>query len=232
MGDQGLAAWKLPLIVSAIATSIVAGFYLGGPGLGMAVGALAASTIVVMAVRNPPLGPIEPAPSADRRDHLLIVVGEPLEDGEVIEEIADAVSDEAEVLVLAPAQTRFLERWASDTGPGRDRAQRTLVLTLASLAGAGIAAWAQIGDEGVVQSITDELQDYPATAVFLISGADPGTLTEAAVAGLRERLRVPFHHLRTRPRPAAPGARPGVTVSVADSLPNEPGQGRQSASPD
>jgi len=42
-----LAAWKLPLIVAAIAVVIVGGFYLGGPGLGMAAGALAATSIVV-----------------------------------------------------------------------------------------------------------------------------------------------------------------------------------------
>jgi hypothetical protein len=74
MGDQGIAAWKFPLIVKAIAVSIVGGFYLGGPGLGMAVGALAASAIVVMAVRRPPLYPIVPAPVRDLREHLLVVV--------------------------------------------------------------------------------------------------------------------------------------------------------------
>ena len=66
--QAALAAWKLPLIVAAIAVSIVAGFYIGGPGLGMAVGALAASSIIVMAVRNPPWGhPIVPAVLLDLR---------------------------------------------------------------------------------------------------------------------------------------------------------------------
>ena len=37
--EPALAAWKLPLIVAAIAVVIVGGFYLGGPGLGMAAGA-------------------------------------------------------------------------------------------------------------------------------------------------------------------------------------------------
>jgi hypothetical protein len=204
MGDQGLAAWKLPLIVAAIAISIVGGFYLGGPGLGMAVGALAAGTIVVMAVRHPPLRAIEPAWATDGREHLLVVLAEPLEDGEAIEALADAAGEEAEVLVLAPARSSFLERWASDTGPGRDRAQSDLVLSLASLAGAGIDARARIGDEDLVQGVADQLGDYPATAVFLVSGSAEGDGL-AAARELRARLRAPFKHLRCpeRQSPAA-----------------------------
>jgi hypothetical protein len=196
MGDQGIAAWKLPLIVKGIAVSIVGGFYLGGPGLGMAVGALVAATIVVMAVRKPPLRPIVPAPPPDLREHLLVVVEQPLEDGAAIERIAaashahDPGEPEPEVLVIAPARNRFLDRWASDTRPGRERAQRSLVLSLASLAQAGVAATARVGDEDVVQTITDQLREYPATEVFLV--ADPDA-SSAAAEELRSRLHAPFH---------------------------------------
>lgn len=95
MGDRGLAAWKPPLIIAAIAISIVGGLYLGGPGLGMAVGALDTAVIIVMAVRHPPLRPIvpAPAPAADLREHLLVVVDEPLEDAAAIEEIAAAAEE-------------------------------------------------------------------------------------------------------------------------------------------
>jgi hypothetical protein len=196
MGDQGIAAWKLPLIVKGIAVSIVGGFYLGGPGLGMAVGALVAATIIVMAVRKPPLRPIVPAPAPDLREHLLVVVEQPLEDGAAIERIAaaskplDPAEPEPEVLVLAPTRNRFLDRWASDTRPGHERAQRSLVLSLASLARAGVAATARVGDEDVVQTVTDQLREYPATEVFLV--ADPGAGSTAAEE-LRSRLRAPFH---------------------------------------
>jgi hypothetical protein len=205
MGDQGVAAWKLPLIVAAIAVSIVGGFYLGGPGLGMAVGGLAAATIIVMAVRNPPRQPIAPPRAGDGRDHLLVVVEEPLEAGAAIEEIA-AAGEEAEVLVLAPVRNSFLDRWACETGPGRERAQRNLVLSLASLAGAGVAARACVGDEDLVQSVADRLQEYPATEVLLVSagGAAPGPSAE-----LRERLRTRFRQL-----PCPPAARIGAAQPV------------------
>lgn len=203
MDDQGIAAWKFPLIVAGIAIAIIAAFYVGGPGMGMAEGSLVAGVIVVMAVRHPPLPPIVPATADDEREHLLVVLDEPLEDGTAIERIAaasvplDPGEPEPEVRVVAPAHNRFLDRWASDVGPGRDRAQRKLVLSLASLAGAGVDATARIGDEDIVQTVTDQLREYPATEVFLVTDgrrADSGA--RRAVEELRSRLRVPFHDLR------------------------------------
>jgi hypothetical protein len=202
MSDQGIAAWKLPLIVAAIAVAIIGAFYVGGPGLGMAEGSIVAGIIVVLAVRNPPLRPIVPAAAADRREHLLVVVDEPLEDSTAVERIAAASAPlhaeepEPEVRVVAPTRNRFLDRWASDTRPARDRAQRSLVLSLASLARAGVDATAKVGDEGIVQTVTDQLRTYPATEVFLVTGT---TTDGAETDELRSRLHAPFHHLRCAP---------------------------------
>ncbi|HEV2857656.1 MAG TPA: hypothetical protein VGW80_04550 [Solirubrobacterales bacterium] len=189
--------------MAGICVSIVAAFYVGGPGMGMAEGSLVAGIIVVMAVRHPPLHPIVPPPPSDLREHLLVVVDEPLEDGTAIERIvaASAPLDPAEpapeVRVVAPAHNRFLDRWACDVGPGRERAQRSLVLSLASLARAGVAANAKIGDEDIVQTVADQLRTYPATEVFLVTGV--GSDAALAADQLRSRLHAPFHHLRTAP---------------------------------
>jgi anthranilate phosphoribosyltransferase len=197
-----LAAWKLPLIVAALAVTIVGGFYLGGPGLGLAVGALAAASIVVMAVRHPPLQPIVPAPLTDFRRHVLVVVSAPLEDSAAIDRIAQAarVGDgeqtEAEVLVLSPARIGFFDRWSSDFRRATQRAQRRLVVSLASLAKADVAASARVGDENLVQAVDDTLRSFPATEVILVSGSpesDPAA--KAAVAELESRLRADFQHL-------------------------------------
>jgi len=197
-----LAAWMLPPIVAAIAVAIVGGFYLGGPGLGMAVGGLAAATIVVMAVRHPPLYPIVPAPLEDLRRHVLVVVSDPLEDDAAIEQIARAgrigegEETEAEVLVLTPARIRFLDRWASDFGRARRRAQRSLVVSVASLAKAEVPAAARVGDEDLVQAVEDALGSFPATEVILVTGSpeDDG-VGNAAVPELESRLEVDFRHL-------------------------------------
>jgi len=47
-----MTAWKLPVIVVALVAPIVAGFYVGGPGVGVAVGALAAVALLVVAARQ------------------------------------------------------------------------------------------------------------------------------------------------------------------------------------
>jgi len=201
-----LAAWKLPLIVAALAVTIVGGFYVGGPGLGLAVGALAAASIIVMAVRHPPLYPIVPAPLTDFRRHVLVVVSAPLEDSEAIEQIAQAarVGDgdqaEAEVLVLSPARIGFFDRWSSDFRRARHRAQRRLVVSVASLAKADVAATARVGDEDLVQAVDDTLRSFPATEVILVTGSpEADAAGNAAVPELESRLRADFRHLVLSP---------------------------------
>ncbi len=194
MEERVLPAWKLPPIVAAIALSIVAGFYVGGPGLGMAVGALAAATIVVMAVRNPPRPRIVPTPASDLRPRALIVLGAALDDpgAEVVADILERLGDEGppEVLLISPCRSRFLERWTSDLEPGRHRAQQNLVLSSSVLAKAGIGATARVGDEDLVQMTEDELRSFAATEVVLVEeeqGREPET------NDLRARLAVPLH---------------------------------------
>jgi len=210
VSEPALAAWKLPPIVAAIAISIVGGFYLGGPGLGMAVGALAAAAIVVMAIRHPPVYPIAPPAADDLRRHILVLLGSPLEQGAAIESLLRTVRAvpadllPPEILVVAPSRHRFLDRWMSDSGPGRERAQRRLVLSLASLAKAGIEAGARVGDEDVVQTAEDELRSFPATEVVLVTGAEGRDAAgDAATAALESRLKAPFFRLCVDDSPPA-----------------------------
>jgi hypothetical protein len=202
-----VAPWKLPLLVAAIVVPTVAAFYVGGPGVGVAVGALAAVAIVFAAVRARPRGAIGEAPSAASRRRLLVVVTLPLEDPEAIAGIAgDAApggEPAADVLVLAPARIGFLDRWASDVEGARQRAQRSLVISVASLATAGIGAEARVGDEDLVQAVEDTVQDFAATEVILVTAGDEEDPTAAAAAvELEERVRAPFRRLTISGRAA------------------------------
>lgn len=178
---------------------VAAAFTLGGPGVGVAVGALVAVALVVVAVRQRPEGPIAPARDGGAR-HVLIVAAEDVEDPADVARIArvagigEATTGEDEVRVLVPAQIGFLDRWASDVEGARHRAQQRLVATVAALAKAGVAAEARVGDEDVVQAVEDQLQSYPATEVVLVDAED-GDAGEAAER-LRSRLRADFHHVR------------------------------------
>lgn len=195
-----MTAWKLPLVVAAIAVPIAAAFLTGGPAVGAAVGALAAVAIVAAAVAQRPRDQIGAAvEGGDRR--LLVVVSRPVEDPDAIREIAVEAgstgrAEAAEVLVLAPARIGFLDRWASDVEGARRQAQERLVLTVASLAKAGVAAEARVGDEDLVQAVEDQLGSFPASEVILATGSDEEDPDGAAAAAeLDSRLRAGFRRL-------------------------------------
>jgi hypothetical protein len=192
-----MAAWKLPVIVAAIAVPIVAAFWLGGGGVGIAFGALAAVVIVVVAARQRPRGPIGELP-ADGQRHVLLVVTCPAEEPAVVRQIVAAAGLEsggdAGVLVLSPARIGFLDRWASDVEGSREAAQQNLVATVAGLAKAGVAAEARVGDEDIVQAVEDQLQSFPASDVVLVSAPGDGDDASAGTE-LESRLRARFRHV-------------------------------------
>lgn len=190
-----LAAWKLPLIVASIVCAIVGGFYLGGAGLGLFVGALAASSVLIMAIVHPPRPAIVPCAVADRRDRLLVVVHDP--EAEAILTAAALAAAECEgaleILILVPMAKTFVERWSEDVGPAERRARRRIANALAVLRRAGADGSARIGDEDPVQAVIDTVAEYPATRVTLVGSS---ARTEKAAADLAARLTVPFMHLR------------------------------------
>ncbi len=194
-----MAAWKLPLIVVALVLPIVAGFAIGGAGLGLATGALSVLGLVLVAARQRPRGAIGSATAPDGRRHLLLVTTCPVDEPSAVAEITRAAGigggTDADVLVLAPARIRFLDRWASDVEPAREAAQRNLVATVAALAKGGVEAEARVGDEDVVQAVEDQLQTFPATEVVLIGVGAAEDVDEAA-RELGERLEPDFQHLR------------------------------------
>jgi len=128
-----------------------------------------------------------------------VVVSRPVEDPATVDAIAALAGfgddhPEAEaVLVLAPARLSFLDRWASDLEDARRAAQENLVVTVASLAKAGVAAEARVGDEDLVQAVEDQIGSYPATEVVLVTAdAEQDPAGEEAAWELGERLRVPL----------------------------------------
>jgi hypothetical protein len=193
-----LPTWSGPLVVVAILVPTLGGFVLAGPALGLPMGTLVAAAAVYLAVRYEPKRTIRSAAAADAGRHVLVALSRPVEGTEAVERIALAVGGEegGELLVLAPAHTGFLDRWASDVGPARDEAQRKLVISVASLAAAHLDPRAQVGDADLVQAVEDALQTFPATEVILATGPDREDPHGARAAQeLESRLEVPFERL-------------------------------------
>ena len=176
-----LRSWTLPLIVLAIAVPIIAGFALGGPPAGLAIGAIAATTLLVLAAKARFDEPIEVAPSPADRFSMLVVVTIPLEDPRLaatIAEIAGAgakstrpdAEREPDVLLLAPATNTAVAHWLSDLRQARFDAQRRLTLSMATLATAHVDAHGEVGDSDTVQAVEDALRTFPAQEVVFVTG--------------------------------------------------------------
>lgn len=197
-----MAPWKLPLLVLAIAVPIVVGILLGGPGVGLALGALVAVLLVWVAARMQPRDGIGAPPDPQLGRRLLVVVSRPVEDPRTTAAIAAEAGIDgsrrpgAEVMVLAPARIGFLDRWASDLEPARREAQKALVISVASLAKVGVTAEARVGDEDIVQAVEDQVAGFAATEVILVTASDAEDPAAAgAAAELASRLRTGFRRL-------------------------------------
>ncbi len=193
-----IRAWALPLIVAAIAAPIVAGFMIAGPGLGLAMGALAGGVLIVAVARMRPEVPIEVAPAPDSRHRVLVVALAPIDEPAAASEVAKVSGSDSEVLVLAPAVNRALAHWADDLEGAREEAQRRLVLSLGTLAAAGLDARGRVGDSDAVQAIEDALREFAADEAVLVTppveGKDSGART---LVELRERLELPLRLVET-----------------------------------
>jgi hypothetical protein len=194
-----LKGWMLPLIVAVICVPVVAGFVIGGPGVGLAVGAVLAAAILIFAARLRPDEPIEVAPHTDDRRHLLVVVLAAVEHPGLAAKIAElaAAGDRTagcEVLVLAPALNRPAAHWASDLREARFGAQRRLALSLGTLAAAEVDGTGQVGDTDPVQATEDVLRSFPADEVAFVTAGDAGSAEQ--IQQVSDRLEIPVRELR------------------------------------
>jgi hypothetical protein len=206
-GDLTIKAWALPLIIVALVVPGSIAFAIAGPGVGLAVGAISAATLIVVAVRKRPDEPIEVASSDHLHRRLLLVAIEPVDRPDEVEAVRAAAGaggvEPPEVLVLAPAINTTLSHWASDVGRSRLDAQRKLVLTMGALAAAEVEARGAVGDPDPLQAVEDTLREFAADEVLIAFpfGEKEG---KALVRELRRRLELPVYSLRgDAPLPAA-----------------------------
>lgn len=213
---MAIKPWLLPVFVIALVVPGSVGFIVAGPGLGLAIGALAVGVVLVIAATRKPDEPIEVADATDQRRRLLLVAIEPVDQPEAIDSIRISAhagdADDTEVLVLAPAFNTRLEHWASDVGRSRLDAQRKLVLTIGALAAANIDARGAVGDPDPLQAVEDTLRQFAADEVIvgLPTGDDGGGGAQALVAELRRRLDLPVYPLSSDVQISRVG-RPGDT---------------------
>jgi hypothetical protein len=179
-------AFATPAIVAAICIPIVAAMGLAGTfgaGLGMAVGALAATTIFVSAARLRPERTLEVASSTDaQRRVVVIALEEP--SPHAAEQIARLAGKSADVRLLVPVPSARLDRWMSSEDKARREAEARLARSAGTLVAAGLPVSGSVGDPDPAQALEDELHGFPADEVILLGGDGRDPLAKETRLGI------------------------------------------------
>jgi hypothetical protein len=177
--------FAIPLIIAAICVPIVAAMAAAGTfgaGLGMAVGALAVTSLLLFAVRAKPNRTLEVAPSAEAGRRVLVVAAAEAtaDSAERIAELAGSASD---VRLLVPVPSHRLDRWLSAEDEARREAEGRLARSAGALVAAGLPVSGSVGDSDPAQALEDELHDFAADEVILLTGngKDPLAKVESRI---------------------------------------------------
>ena len=192
-GGMRFRPFAIPLIIAAICVSVAAAMSLSstelGAGIGMAVGAVAASSLIVFAARAKPDGTLEVAHSDDAAHRVLVIaVAEPTPPA--AERIAGIAGSASDVRLVVPVPSHRLDRWLSAEDDARHEAQARLARSAGVLVAAGLPVSGSVGDADPAQALEDELRDYPADEVILLSAGrrDP-------LAKIESRIGIPLRRV-------------------------------------
>jgi hypothetical protein len=184
--------YAIPLIVAAICVPIVASMALAGSfgaGLGMAVGALAATGIIVSAARARPQRRLEVA-EADDSGHRVLVVATAEATPEAAQRIAELAGSADDVRLVVPVPSHRLDRWLSAEDQARREAEARLARSAGALVAAGLPVSGSVGDPDPAQALEDELRDFAADEVVLLTGNGKDPL-----AKIESRLGLPLRRV-------------------------------------
>lgn len=188
----------------AIGSAVLVG-WLTEPLVGAAVFALAIVLAAVTYLRadNPDrrtaLGDAahEPHPHGARAGtrHVLLVANETLAGDELRERITRLDGGRVEVDVLAPVLTSHLHYGVSDIDRELAEARARLDRSLAWARGHGIVARGEVGDPNPTVAIEDELRDFGADEVIVVTHERETWQEHGELERLRRELDVPVTHI-------------------------------------
>jgi hypothetical protein len=191
-GGMRFRAWAIPLLIAVICAAIVASMALAGlvgAGLGMAVGAVAATGLVVFASRSKPDRKLEVAAAGDD-GHRVLVVATAEATAESAQRIAELAGKPKDVRLVVPVPSHRLDRLMSAEDDARRDAEGLLARSAGALVAAGLPVSGSVGDHDPAQALEDELRDFPADEVVLLiaNGKDP-------LAKIETRLSLPLRRV-------------------------------------
>jgi nucleotide-binding universal stress UspA family protein len=114
------------------------------------------------------------AQSGDAEHRVLVVaVAEPTPGS--AQRIAELAGSPSDVRVVVPVPSHRLDRWLSAEDEARHEAEAQLARTAGTLVAAGLPVSGSVGDPDPAQALEDELRDFAADEVVLLTddGEDP-----------------------------------------------------------
>jgi hypothetical protein len=191
--------YAIPLIIAAICVPIVAAMSMAGTfgaGLGMAVGALAVTSLIVFAARARPDLTLEVASARDAGRRVLVVATAEAT-AESAQQIATLAGSAQDVRLVVPVSSHRLDRWLSAEDKARREAEGRLARSAGALVAAGLPVSGSVGDSDPAQALEDELHDFAADEVILLTGNGKDPL-----AKVEPRIGLPLRRVSTGEEPA------------------------------
>jgi hypothetical protein len=184
------------LVLAAIGISMVASPLAGGVAL-----ALGLVLLISFEVTRPS-GLLRDAQDAPHPHggprHVVVVADAALAGDELAETIVSAAGHDAELDVLAPMLVSHAHFATSDHNAEARSAQERLSASIAWAAAHGFRARGEVGDDEPATALADELRDFGAEAVIVVTDGDRRTRWAEAreLECARAELEVPVLHVR------------------------------------
>jgi hypothetical protein len=217
-GKSEASAFHIALAVGLLAATAVIAAVAVTPLYGLAVlgaGAIAATAYELLGrdpdpprrLRDATLESHAHGAEAGMR-HVLVVANETLAGPGLRDEIVRQAGPRVQIDILAPVLTSRLHYWSSDFDAELADARRRLDGSLAWAASQGLEARGEVGDPDPFTALEDELRDFGADAVIVVTHPrDRANRLEAReLARLRRELDVPVAHV------VADGARGSIEI--------------------
>jgi uncharacterized membrane protein len=180
----------LVLTLCAFAAAAVTSF-VGGPAVALWVLAVLSLAAVAVLVRgHRPRQALRTAPAhmgAPEEHRLLVLAQETLSD----ESLAELGRRADRIVVVSPAGSSFVHRWASDVDDARAQASRRVDDTVRGLRATNADVAGTVGDEDPVRALEDALRAFGGDEIVVATGPRDAALAER----VRERFALPVTHV-------------------------------------
>jgi len=171
---------KVAAIVSSVAAALVAcalivAFAIQPPALGWvgftiaAISVLGLAALVPLAFERTRVSARPPAGAVDRERRLLVIADSHCSETALCDEIVARLDGAVAVHLVVPVRVSHLHFMADDESAEEQEAKQSMLISVGLLQQRGVSATGSVGSDKPLESMTDALASFAATAVVLVT---------------------------------------------------------------